>query len=161
MSLYVDFSHTDQCVGILARNGEMVIPTGTTVSRMSASVYEKEGRAYDHFFARYGVRFLFDGDSPLIDFYAVPRLDVAAIDEAGGFIASVGCSFDLQISMPLVYVSPERNCLLITEDSTSFLSIAPVWRQRLRPYDGVQLFPSRSEAAKYYNILDLSDVIHI
>lgn len=161
MSLYVDFSHINQCVGILAKNGETIVPTGTTVSRMSSTVHEKEGCAYDRFFSQYGVRFLFDGDSPLIDFYAVPRLDVAAVDEAGGLIASVGCSFDLQIPMPLVYVSPERRCLLITEDSTSFLSIAPVWRRRLRPYDDVHLFASRSEAEKHYNILDLSEIIHI
>jgi len=156
MSLYIDFSNITECIGVI-KDGEPAIPTGTTVSPMPHSVREREQEAYDRFFRDYDIRFLFDGDCPDIDFYAVPRVDVAAVTGEGGLIASVIQPFDLNASMPLIYIAPDRKCFLITEDSTSFLSIAPIWRDRLQPYDGVQLFPSREAAEAHHKILNLSD----
>lgn len=156
MSLYIDFTHISECIGVIGRDGEPAIPTGATVTSMPASVREREHEAYDRFFRDYGIRFLFDGDCPSLDFYTVPLVDVAAVTREGGLIAGVGQPFDLQHPMPLVYISPERECFLLTEDSTTFLSIAPVWRNHLRPYDGVKFFSSRDEAQKSYDIRDIT-----
>ena len=92
-----------------------------------------------------------------MDFYAVPKVDIAAIDSAGGFIASVGGDFDLHDHIPLVYISPARECFLITEDSSQFLSIASCWKSKLVPYKGVTLYPTKEAAMKDYPITNVVD----
>lgn len=121
---------------------------------MPLSVKRKEGEAYDDFARKYGIHFIFDDCIPEIDFYTVPKIEVAATDGDGGFIASVGEPFSLRDSVPLIYISAERKAYLITEDSHKFLSIASKWKEKLTPYDGVALYASKEDALKDYSIID-------
>ena len=154
MTQYLDMTQTAGCVAIIPENGETVVLTGVSVYSMPLSVKRKESEIYDDFAQKYGIHFIFDDCIPEIDFYAIPKIEIAATDNDGGFIASVGESFSLRDSVPLVYISVDRKTYLITEDSSEFLSIASEWKKKLTPYDGIALYASKEDARKDYPIID-------
>ena len=154
MIQYLDMTQTQGCIGVIPENGETIVFTGVSVNSMPLSVKHEEGEAYDDFAQKYGIHFIFDDCIPEIDFYTVPKIEVAATDNDGGFIASVGEPFSLCDSVPLIYISAARNAFLITEDSSEFLSIASEWKVRLTPYDGITLYKSKKDARKVYPITD-------
>lgn len=154
MIQYLDMTKAEGCFGVIPENGETIIFTGVSVNSMPLSVKRKEGKAYDDFAWKYGIHFIFDDCIPEIDFYTVPKIEVAATDNDGGFIASVGEPFSLRDPVPLIYISAERNAYLITEDSSEFLSIAAEWKVRLTPYDGITLYKSKEDAKIDYPIID-------
>ncbi len=57
--------------------------------------------------------------------------------------------------MEIVYITKNRKCFLITEDSTKFLSLASHWRDVLTPYDKIEFFDSKADAEKKYMIEDI------
>lgn len=154
MALYMDFSGTQGAIGFIAE-GEPVIPVGVSIDAMPMSVKKKEWDLYQKFAKENDVYFLFEDDIPVIDFYAVPRVCIAATDMEGGFIASVGDAFSLHDRVPLVYIAPNLKCFLITQDSTQFLSIVPHWKEQLQPYDGVKLYASKEAAMVDFPITDV------
>lgn len=154
MIQYLDMTQVKGCFGVIPENGEVIVLTGVSVNSMPLSVKRKEGEAYDDFARKYGIHFIFDDCIPEIDFYTVPKIEVAATDNVGGFIASVGEPFSLHVSVPLIYISAERKAYLITEDSREFLSIASKWKEKLTPYDGITLYKSKDDARKEYQIVD-------
>ena len=154
MSQYMDMTKADGCFGVIPENGETIVFTGVSINSMPLSVKRKEGEVYADFAKKYGIHFIFDDDIPNIDFYSVPRLDIGAKDDAGGFIASVTEPFSLSDPIRLVYISPDRQCYLITQDATEFLSIVSEWRDRLIPFDGVTLYASKEKAKQEYEIID-------
>ena len=156
MTQYLDMTQTEGCFGVIPEKGETIVLTGVSVYSMPLSVKRKEGEAYDDFAQKYGIHFIFDDCIPEIDFYSVPRIEIAATDNDGGFIASVGEPFSLRYPVPLIYVSAERKAYLITEDSSKLLSIASEWRNRLVPFDGITLYESKEDARKEYPIIDLA-----
>lgn len=154
MIQYMDMTQVKGCFGVIPENGEVIVLTGVSVNSMPLSVKRKEGEVYDDFARKYGIHFIFDDCIPAIDFYTVPKIEVAATDNVGGFIASVGEPFSLHDSVPLIYISAERKAYLITEDSREFLSIASKWKEKLTPYDGITLYKSKEDARKEYQIVD-------
>lgn len=154
MIQYLDMTQVKGCFGVIPENGEVIVLTGVSVNSMPLSVKRKEGEAYDDFARKYGIHFIFDDCIPEIDFYTVPKIEVAATDNVGGFIASVGEPFSLHVSVPLIYISAERKAYLITEDSREFLSISSKWKEKLTPYDGITLYKSKEDARKEYQIVD-------
>ena len=158
MALYMDFSGTGGAVGYIS-DGEPVIPVGVSINAMPMSIKKKEWELYQQFAKDNDVYFLFEDNIPTVDFYAVPRVDVAATDSDGGLIASVGEPFDLCDSVPLVYISPSLECYLITQDSAQFLSIAPQWKKHLVPYYGVTLYPSKEAAMEDFPIINVVDTL--
>ena len=62
--------------------------------------------------------------------------------------------FSLSDPIRLVYISPDRQCYLITQDATEFLSIVSEWKDRLIPFDGVTLYASKEKAKQEYEIID-------
>lgn len=154
MIQYLDMTQAEGCFGVIPENGETIVLTGVSVYSMPLSVKRKEGEAYNDFARKYGIYFIFDDCIPEIDFYTVPKTEVAATDNDGGFIASVGEPFSLRDPVPLVYVSADRKAYLITEDSSKILSIASEWKERLTPYDGITLYKSKEDARREYPIID-------
>ena len=154
MIQYLDMTQTKGCFGIIPENGETIVLTGVSVYSMPLSVKMDEGEAYDDFARKYGIHFIFDDCIPEIDFYSVPKIEIAATDNNGGLIASVGEAFSFHSPVPLIYISADRKVYLITEDSSEFLSIASEWKERLTPYNGICLFNSKEQAKKVYSIID-------
>ena len=156
MAVYMDFSNTNGAIGFIS-DGEPVIPVGVSIQAMPMCIKEKEWELYEAFARENDVFFIFEDALPAVDFYAVPRVDIAATDSAGGLIAGVGGEFDLHDHIPLVYISPARECFLITEDSSQFLSIASCWKTLLTPFAGVTLYPCKEAAMTDYPITNVVD----
>lgn len=154
MIQYLDMTKAEGCFGVIPENGETIVLTGVSVNSMPLSVKRKEGEAYEDFARKYGIYFIFDDCIPEIDFYSVPTIEVAATDNNGGFIASVGEPFSLRDPVPLVYISADRKAYLITEDSRKLLSIASKWKESLTPYNAITLYASKEDALKVYPIID-------
>lgn len=157
MTQYIDMTKTKGYIGILPENGDTIVLTGVSVNSIPLSVKRKEGELYADFARKYGIHFIFDDDIPEIDFYAIPRLDIGARDNAGGFIASISEPFSLSDSICLVYISTDRKCYLITNDATEFLSIVSDWKGRLTPYDGIKLYTSEDKAKEEYDIINFEE----
>lgn len=155
MIQYLDMTQAKGCFGLIPENGEIIVLTGVSVYSMPLSVKRDEGEVYNDFGRKYGIHFIFDDDIPEIDFYSVPRLDIGARDNDGGFIASVSEPFSLRDSVPLIYISADRKCYLLTKDATEFLTIVSDWKNRLTPFNEVTLYPSKDDARKDYEIIDL------
>ena len=155
MTHYIDMTNVRECMSILPDPGETVVLTGVSIYSMPLSVKRKEEKLYADFAQKYGIYFIFDDEKPEIDFYCVPRIEIGATDGAGGFIASVNGPFSLRESAPLVYISPDRQCFLITEDSSKLLSIVDHWRTILTPWDGFRIFASKDQAREEFRIVDL------
>ena len=153
MTHYLDLTKTPG-FGVMPDPGDTIVLTGVSVCSMPLSVKKREGELYADFARKYGIHFLFDDKKPEIGFYSVPWVEIGATDGEGGFIASVNDSFSLRDGGPMIYISPEKECFLITEDSSRFLSIASHWRNRLIPYDGVKLYTTKDLAKAEYNIID-------
>lgn len=157
MVQYLDMTNARECMSVLPDPGQKLVLTGVSIYSMPLSVKKKDGALYADFAKKYGIHFIFDDEKPVIDFYSVPRIEIGATDGAGGFIASVNEPFSLREATPLVYISPERNCFLITQDSSRFLSIADRWRSCLSPWAGIRLFASKAQAKEAFNIVDLEE----
>lgn len=154
MIQYMDMTKAEGCFGVIPENGESIVFTGVSINSMPLSVKRKEGKLYADCAKKYGVHFIFDDDIPDIDFYSVPRLDIGAKDDDGGFIASISEPFSLSDPISLIYISPDRHCYLITNDATEFLSIVSDWKSRLVPFDGITLYASKDKAKEKYEIID-------
>lgn len=79
--LYLDCTE-GEVVSVYVRDAE-VIPAGTTVYTMPL---RERGPAYDRWGKEYGIYFLFEDMEVEIPFYAVPRVDIFAVDGQGGFL---------------------------------------------------------------------------
>lgn len=154
MTQYLDMTRVDGCFGVIAESGEDIIFTGVSVNSMPLSVKRKEGEAYADFARKYDIHFIFDDEIQEIDFYTVPRIDIAAVDSDGGYIASVGQPFDLTDKVPLVYISKARECYLITEDSRKFLSLVAGWKAEFTPFSGIKIYDSKDSARADFEIID-------
>lgn len=156
MAIYMDFSGTEGAIGYIS-DGEPVVPVGVSIHAMPLSIQKKEWELYQKFAEDNDVHFLFADHIPTVDFYAVPCADIAATDSCGGLIASVGAQFSLSDKIPLIYIAPDKACFLITEDGSQFLSIASEWKNHLKPYDGVKIYPSKEAAMADYPITNVVD----
>lgn len=154
MIQYFDMTKAKGCCGMIPENGETIVFTGVSVNSMPVSIKEEEGEAYCEFASKYGITYIFDDDIPTVDFYTVPRIDIAAFDSLGGYIASVEEPFTFSHPVRLVYISNDRKCYLITNNSTEFMSIVHNWRARLTPYSGVKVYESKDAAKNDYKIID-------
>ena len=97
MTQYLDMTQTAGCVAIIPENGETVVLTGVSVYSMPLSVKRKESEIYDDFAQKYGIHFIFDDCIPEIDFYAIPKIEIAATDNDGGFIALPLCRYGWEL----------------------------------------------------------------
>ena len=139
------------------RSDAEIIPAGTTVYSMPI---EDKNAEYQHFAAAYDVHFIFDDMVPDVDFYAVPRVDIMAIDSHGGYIGTVGDLTDMESEFPICYIDKNRKVFRIADTFKHFVADCANWRKHLEPYNDVTLFSSKDEAAKEYEFLDIDMLLH-
>ena len=98
--VYLDTTQSNICIGVFA-NGAEVVLAGTTVNAMA--VKYKNGE-YQRFAEEYDIHFIFEDNIPKIDFYAIPMVEIFAVDSSGGYIGSLGQPTDLQENIPICYI---------------------------------------------------------
>jgi hypothetical protein len=91
-------------------------------------------------------------------FYPVPRLEVFAVDGAGGCFALIGGGEE---SCPVGYLPAEGGCLRVADCLEEFLALAekrPDWRKTGTPAQ-VALYPDREAAARDFRFFPLPENI--
>lgn len=147
---YLDVTDEKGCVAVFQKNVE-IIRAGTTIYSMP----EKErNEAYRRYADEYDIHFIFDSEIPKIDFYAVPQVDIMAVDRDGGYIGTIGQVSDLESNAPVCYIDKNRNCYLIAECGREFLECASVWKEHLIPYKDIAFYHSKTDAEAELDFVD-------
>ena len=151
-TLYIDAAAQSGAWGVLARDAR-ILQAGTTIYSMPASDRNAE---YARWVREYDIHFLFDDQpQPAPSFYAVPRLDIFAVDSTGGCLATLGALTDLESDAPIVYLSGENQVYQVAPSGPEFLKIAPEWRQHLTPCEGIDFYESRAAAQEALEFISL------
>ena len=147
--IYLDMTEHTDCIGIYKKDTK-VIPAGTTIYTMPSKDKNAE---YQKLADEYDIHFIFN--LPDIDFYTIPRIDIMAADSHGGYIGTIGETCDLESDAPICYIDKNKTCHLIAENGKTFLKTVHSWKTQLKPCEGIEFFPSKEEAKKRHDFLDI------
>lgn len=149
---YYDPTTSDACIGIIPNPGDTVILTGTKIHSEPAKY--RGCMLSERFVRECDFHFWFDDEDPAVDIYTVPMVEVGGFDSHGGLFAGMD-DFTIGRGEPMYYIDAYGKCFLITEDSGEFLSLGQSWRQHMTPSDAIEVFSSKAEARRKYNIKDM------
>lgn len=153
MKLYCELTKQDGCVSVIAGPDREVVFTGTRV--------HWEPEKYRHLAAPFeenDFHFWFGNSEPEAPVYTVPRTVLCGYDSRGGYFAALG-ELSFREPEPLYYISPEGKCFLITSDARAFREPFPGWREGMVPGGDIEVFLSREEAARKYEIRNLQELL--
>ena len=74
-----NYDGANGAICVIRKDAE-IIQAGTTISSMPTELKDEE---YQKFIDCYDIHFIFDNMALNVDFYAVPRVDITAIDSRG------------------------------------------------------------------------------
>lgn len=147
---YLDVVELDECTSVFAKDVD-IISAGTTISSMPVEYRNQE---YQRYADEYDVHFIFDDHIPRIDFYAVPQVDIMAVDSNGGYIGTRGQISDLDAAEPICYIDSEKKCFLAAQNGRDFLKNIATWKNRLKPYHDITFYGTKAEAEKELEFID-------
>ena len=156
--LFLDVTSASKngAIGVFLKDTE-IIQAGTTIYSMPTELKDEE---YQKFADCYDIHFIFDDRVPEIDFYAVPYVDIMAVDSQGGYIGTVGGLTDLESEFPICYIDKNRKVFRIADNFRSFVANCENWREHWKPWNDVKLFSSKNEAMKEYEFVDIDTLMH-
>ncbi len=140
--VYIDRTENKECVSLFFNDAE-VVNAGTTITSMSQRHYNEE---YKKFADEYDIKFIFDNNVPMIDFYTVPQFDIMAIDSDGGYIGTIGSESNLEFDYPIGYIDKDRNCFLIASCGKEFVENVVNWKAHKQPYEDINIFRCKEDA---------------
>lgn len=128
-----------------------VIPAGATINSMEIT-FKKD---YQNYAEQYDLHFIFEDDLPSVKFYTVPQVDIVATDSQGGFIGSIGQTFDIKSDAPICYINKDLEAFIIAENGNEFLENIQNWKENLEPFDEITFYRSKNEAENELEFFDL------
>lgn len=137
--------------GVFTDGEQEVILAGPTIYLIEAAFKED----YQIYTELYDIYFIFDDALPAIEFYTIPRIDIFAMDNLGGFIGTIGQSSDIESDAPICYINKELECFIIAESAKAFLENIDSWRENLKFYDKIKFYRSKIEAENELEFIDL------
>lgn len=140
-----------EAVSVFLQDAE-VIPAGTTIYSMPVKAQNAE---YDRWAEAYDIHFIFDDRKPETPFYAVPWMDIFAVDSRGGYIGTLGQLTDMAGDAPVCYVDRDGHCWRIAENGPDFVQEAAHWRSLLQEEQEVRLYASREQAGQELEFMEL------
>jgi len=149
--VYLDCA-AGEAVSIYIRDAEVVL-AGTTIYPMST---RHRGAEYERWKQEYGICFIFDDMQVEAPFYAVPRVDIFAIDGRGGYLGTVGQHTDLMAGDAPICYFIDWKCYLIAENGPDFVENVADWRCRLTDFSGVTMYDSREQASRELPFISVS-----
>ena len=144
--LYLDRTKMKTCTSVFLKDKE-IISAGAIVYAMPIKDKNEE---YQRFAEEYDIHFIFEDHVPGIDFYTIPMVEIFALDNAGGYIGSVGQSVDLEQDIPICYIDKEKKCYLIATSGKEFLENVCQWKKNLVPYSEIEFLKSLEEAKEKF-----------
>lgn len=148
--VYLDCT-AGEAISVYIRDTE-VIPAGTTIYSISSRCRNAE---YDRWGQEYGISFIFDDMQVEVPFFAVPWVDIFAVDNQGGYLGTVGEMTDMEGDAPVCYFK-EGKCYLIAESGPDFMEKAADWRSCLTDYPEVAMYDSMEQAARALEFVSVS-----
>lgn len=142
-----------EAISVYIRDTE-VIPAGTTIYSISSLCRNAE---YVRWEQEYGIRFIFDDMQVEVPFYAVPWVDIFAVDNQGGYLGTVGEMTDMEGDAPVCYFK-DGECYLIAENGPDFMEKAADWRSCLTDYPEVAMYDSMEQAARALEFVSAGSV---
>lgn len=133
-----------------------IAQAGTTVYRMPLA--DRNDR-YIHLEQK-GIYFFFGDDTPYIDFFAVPRVDIFARDPRGGYWGTVGAlSNPRNMEAPICYIDPNRQAYQVANCMRDFLFPLETIQERIEeqrePTPDITIFSSAGEAKERFEFIDI------
>lgn len=147
--VYFDVSGDNSCYSVFVKDAEAV-PAGTTVYSMSVKHKCEE---YKKIAEQFDIKFIFDDNVPLIDFYTVPRVDIFAVNSEDGFLGTVGSITDIEGSSKICYINKNRKCFTVAESLKELLT-CPDWKESMKPDEELRIFNSLDEAKKNLEFIE-------
>lgn len=142
-----------EAISVYIRDTE-VIPAGTTIYSISSRCRNAE---YVRWEQEYGIRFIFDDMQVEAPFYAVPWVDIFAVDSQGGCLGTVGQMTDMEGDAPVCYFK-DGKCYLIAASGPDFMEKAADWRSCLTDYPEVTMYDSMEQAVLALEFVSASSV---
>lgn len=105
MKKYLDMQMQDECIGVIGTDEEgkpiEIIQAGATIYSMPV----KYKNQYEMIESENEIFFIFDDSILQVDFYSVPRIDIFAKDNQGGYFGTVGTITDIEdTDAPICYM---------------------------------------------------------
>lgn len=150
-----NYDGANSAICVIRKDAE-ITQAGTTIYSMPP---ELKDEAYQKFIDCYDIHFIFDNMALNVDFYAVPRVDIMAVDSRGGYIGTVGGLTDIESEFPICYIDKSRKIFRIADNFKNFVNNCVDWKKQLQPCDDVKLFSSKNEAAKEYEFIDIDPLL--
>ncbi len=145
MTYYIDISKANGAIGFIAGEGEKIILTGTGIHREP----EKYRSLGEPCAIEKDIHFWFGEEGPKEDIYTVPRIELAAYDSRGGYLA-------LLEDRP-VYIDHQKKAFSLPA-AENILQLPNDWYHRREAMEPIHFFPSREEAEKVFPIQDAREV---
>ena len=150
-----NYNGANGAICVILKDAE-IIQAGTTIYSMPTELMDEE---YQKFIDCYDIHFIFDNMALNVDFYAVPRVDIMAVDSRGGYIGTVGGLTVIESEFPICYIDTNRKIFRLAAHFKNFVNASADWQKQLQPCDDVKLFSSKSEAAKEYEFIDIDPLL--
>ncbi|MDF2543873.1 MAG: hypothetical protein K0S47_3591 [Herbinix sp.] len=134
-----------------------LIFAGTTISSMPDSYNDD---TYKLLAEKYDIKFIFDSYIPMINFYAIPWVDIFAMDSNNGYWGTVGAATSIDnITAKICYISKQNEVSIVSNNLNSFIypiaSIDERKKINMDITDDIILFQSKNEAEKCVEFLEL------
>ena len=152
--VYLDVTQANMCISVYVNNAKVVL-AGTSVASMSVKHKNSE---YHRFAEEYDIQFIFDDNVPKIEFYAIPMVEIFAVDSTGGYICSLGQATNFKKEIPICYIDKDRNCYLIADKGNDFLKNISECKLKMTPYMDIEFFDSLDAAKKKYEFLNRDSI---
>lgn len=160
MKLYIDATQHKGFSVFCKDEPVEIVQAGTTVFAMSSKDKNEE---YLRIEERNGLFFIFDDNIPKIDFYTVPRIDIFARDNQGGYWGTVGRISDIEdFNSPICYIDKTRNVFKVADCMSDFLLPVETIGERINHrelMEEITFYSSVEEAKKLYEFIDVEQML--
>ena len=152
---YVDATQL-QCNAVFCKDYELIF-AGTTISTMPDSYKDN---AYIMLADLYDIRFIYESNVPVVDFYAVPRIDIFATDSNKGYWGTVGDTTDInKMAAQICYINHQNEIFIIADNLKNFIfpidSINERKNKIMNKTDEVVLYFSKEVAEKAIKFIEI------
>lgn len=149
----------DGCIGVIAvdQKGKPIeiIQVGTTIYSMPVK-YKNQYRMIE---SKKEIYFIFNDSIPRVDFYAVPRIDVFAKDNQGGYFGTVAATTDIEdLEAPICYIDENQDIFQVANSLKEFILSSDMVNGNLKhmePMLEITLYNSFLEAKGQLNFIDI------
>ncbi len=152
---YVDATQL-QCNTVFCKDYKLIF-AGTTISSMPES-YKDD--TYIMLEDLYDIRFIFERYVPVVNFYAVPRIDIFATDSNNGYWGTIGDVTDINnMIAQICYINNQNKIFLAAENLRNFIYPIDSLNERknkiMNITDEVVLYPSKEDAEKAVRFIEI------